>query len=335
MTTLQKTIVTAALAVLVGVGIYKARQAARLREQNRILQQQQAPLAGQVAALKAENERLSNLAVLARDAQNLSSSQRSELLKLRNQATLARTDAQELARLKTKLADQAGAMPESLAEGAVKVVSNAERQKQKEALASLARMKQALHLTDDQELAISNILATHIERHAAAARDLVLHQSTFEQFARAADSAGDQEAEIRAVLSAEQSAAYPGFLETERNIAADNSAQSEARRMAERCDLTIEQQARLREALHEINLKEPPDALSRQAIAQASLEGQFSEALQAGAELQTARLEEKLKTLGTVLTPDQIKAYREAGLEEIRMQVEAFKMMQQTPAVSR
>jgi hypothetical protein len=40
MTTLQKTLVTAAVAVLAGAGIYEARQASQLRKQNRALQQQ-------------------------------------------------------------------------------------------------------------------------------------------------------------------------------------------------------------------------------------------------------------------------------------------------------
>ena len=51
MTTLQKALVTATVAVLAGAGIYEAHQASALRSQVQTLQQQQAPLAEQIAAI--------------------------------------------------------------------------------------------------------------------------------------------------------------------------------------------------------------------------------------------------------------------------------------------
>jgi RNA polymerase sigma factor (sigma-70 family) len=69
MTTLQKTIVTATVAVLAGGGIYEARQAAQLREQNRALQQQQ---------LQQERDDATN---------RQSGSNEMELLKLRGEVT--------------------------------------------------------------------------------------------------------------------------------------------------------------------------------------------------------------------------------------------------------
>jgi len=48
MTTLQKTIVCATVAVLAGAGIYEARQTAQLRDRAQTLQRQQAPLADQM-----------------------------------------------------------------------------------------------------------------------------------------------------------------------------------------------------------------------------------------------------------------------------------------------
>jgi RNA polymerase sigma factor (sigma-70 family) len=53
MTTLQKTLVAATVAVLAGAGIYEARQAAHLREQNQTLQQQQASLSPKTVGLVA------------------------------------------------------------------------------------------------------------------------------------------------------------------------------------------------------------------------------------------------------------------------------------------
>ncbi|HSY17657.1 MAG TPA: sigma-70 family RNA polymerase sigma factor [Candidatus Acidoferrales bacterium] len=60
MTTLQKTLVTAALATAIGTGIYEAHQAAQLRDQVQILQQQQAPLAGQIEQLQRERDEAMN-----------------------------------------------------------------------------------------------------------------------------------------------------------------------------------------------------------------------------------------------------------------------------------
>jgi RNA polymerase sigma factor (sigma-70 family) len=87
MTTLQKTLVTAALVVTVGAGVFEAHQASQLREQNQRLQQQQAPLAQQLALLQGERDdatnRLANL--LAENEQQKSNPNQMELLKLRGQ----------------------------------------------------------------------------------------------------------------------------------------------------------------------------------------------------------------------------------------------------------
>jgi RNA polymerase sigma factor (sigma-70 family) len=85
MTALQKTIVTATIAVLAGVGIYEARQASQVREQNRTLQQQQAPLAEQIQQLQSERDEAKNrLALMADEIERLKSNS-SELLKLRGE----------------------------------------------------------------------------------------------------------------------------------------------------------------------------------------------------------------------------------------------------------
>ena len=56
MTTLQKAIVTATVAILAGAGIYQATQNSKLREQNQALQQQQATLGDQVDQLQRERD---------------------------------------------------------------------------------------------------------------------------------------------------------------------------------------------------------------------------------------------------------------------------------------
>jgi RNA polymerase sigma factor (sigma-70 family) len=110
MTALQKTVVTATIAVLAGAGIYEGHQASRLRGQVQTLKAQQAEqterlqterdeMSRHIAALREDNERLKRDAI--------------ELLKLRGQVNLLRKQSDELKSLREKdeelqLAAQAG-----------------------------------------------------------------------------------------------------------------------------------------------------------------------------------------------------------------------------------
>ena len=94
MTTLQKTLITATLAVVTGAGIYEARQAAQLREQNQTLRQQQVPLAGQVQELRDEKNNAANRLAALADELEKAKGDSSELLKLRAEVTRLRKEAE-------------------------------------------------------------------------------------------------------------------------------------------------------------------------------------------------------------------------------------------------
>jgi cell division protein FtsL len=87
MTTLQKTLVTATVAILAGAGIYEARQALQLREQNQTLQQAQATLAEQIQELRRERDDATNQVadLLAENSRLKSNPNQNELLKLRGE----------------------------------------------------------------------------------------------------------------------------------------------------------------------------------------------------------------------------------------------------------
>ncbi len=95
MTALQKTIVTATIAVLAGVGIYEARQASQMREQVQTLQQQQAPLVEQLAKLQSERDDATNTLALLKEELAKNRPNSSELLKLRGEVGLLRKQTQE------------------------------------------------------------------------------------------------------------------------------------------------------------------------------------------------------------------------------------------------
>lgn len=95
MTTLQKTLVTATVAVLAGAGIYETRQASQLRDQIQMLQQQQAPMAEQIQQLQRERDDATNRVVglQIENEQLRSNPNETELLKLRAEVTRLRTIA--------------------------------------------------------------------------------------------------------------------------------------------------------------------------------------------------------------------------------------------------
>ncbi len=101
MTTLQKTIVTATVAILAGTAIYHARQALTLRRDAQTLQQEQAPLTEELAQLKAENERLSNLVTRAATAPAVTNTPPLELLRLRGEVGRLRREIADAAASKT------------------------------------------------------------------------------------------------------------------------------------------------------------------------------------------------------------------------------------------
>ena len=97
MTTLQKTIVAAALAAAVGTGVYAVHQGAQLRGQIRTLEEQQAPMTAQIQQLQQERgQAAGQLAALrAENARLRSNSTPTEVLKLRGQVGALRQKAAE------------------------------------------------------------------------------------------------------------------------------------------------------------------------------------------------------------------------------------------------
>jgi hypothetical protein len=104
MTTLQKTVITATIAVAVGTGIYETRQAANARAEVQTLQQQQTLLTEQIQQLQSErDDSTSRVAGLMGEHLALNSSpNQMELLKLRGEMGVLRREYDELKRSQTK-----------------------------------------------------------------------------------------------------------------------------------------------------------------------------------------------------------------------------------------
>jgi RNA polymerase sigma factor (sigma-70 family) len=322
MTMLQKTLIAATIAAAIGTGIYEARQSASLRSQVQTLQQQQAPMAEQLTKLQAENARLSNQVGQAWDSQALYKAQVNELLQLRGQIGPAQANSRELARLKSTLSQQTGKMPDVFTNAMATGLGNAENWRMKDAQARLDRMKKMLNLTDDQTQGISDIMQKHIQNETQMTMDMLTVKFTPEQQKAMGADPGDQEAEIKALFTPEQLAAYPEYAQAELTIAADNSAKNDASRIAGDFSLSEAQQEKIRAAFYLVNLNAPQAAISA-----AQKSGNLADAADMGIELQKSQLEEKLGILGGILTPEQVNTYREQQMNQINMQAAAMKMV--------
>ncbi len=91
MTTLQKTLVTAAFAAVLGTGIYETRQASRLRQQIQTLQQQDSE---QIQELQRQRDEATNRLALLTDDNATLKNHAAELLRLRGEISRLRAVAE-------------------------------------------------------------------------------------------------------------------------------------------------------------------------------------------------------------------------------------------------
>jgi RNA polymerase sigma factor (sigma-70 family) len=148
MTTLQKTVITAVFAAIVGTGIYEARQAANARAEVQTLQQQQAPLIDQIKQLQSERDDATNRLVSLADGNR----SETELLKLRDEVTRLRMESQEVAKLK---AGGGGKAIKSLVEEAESLLNRVSLLKHRLEQTPEARIPELQFLSEDDWLRVA------------------------------------------------------------------------------------------------------------------------------------------------------------------------------------
>ena len=191
MTTLQKTIVAAALAAAVGTGIYAVHQGAQLRGQLRSLEEQQAPMTAQIQQLQQEREQAAGqLAALREENARLKSgSPPTELLKLRGEVGTLRQRA---------VANEAKSNPPS--SGLDKMMNDPAmkeyiRLAQKEKIRSMyADLFKELKLTPEQSDQFLNLLCD------VASKSMERITSTGAPDPSAADAAANLGSQLQALL---------------------------------------------------------------------------------------------------------------------------------------
>ena len=152
MTTLQKTIVAAALAAAVGTGIYAIHQGAQLRGRIRSLEEQQAPMTAQLQQLQRERDAATNrVAALADELAGVKKNP-AEVLKLRGEVGALRQEK--------SIADSKSALSKLTANPEAR---KALRDQQKIGIDALySSLAKRLKLTPDQSGQLSDLLADHI-----------------------------------------------------------------------------------------------------------------------------------------------------------------------------
>jgi hypothetical protein len=299
MTTLQKTIVAAALVVAVGAGIYEAKQSADARAQVRTLQQQQAPLAEQVQQLQKERDAATNrLGALANEPARAKADTR-ELLKLRGEVALLR---KELAQSKAK-------SPEQPDESARKKMYRLLIAKQKiawtnDALEEVDNLKSKLGLSAEQAEAMREVFLASIDSNVEiqlAQTEGMPQAEAHKQFGK---FAREQKQAVRAVLDPSQQAAYEQLKKDEERQSAETWAKGEASAMKRPLGLTPEQ--------------------TKQVIS--ILTGLYGHK-GGGSDLHDReQLEPRLRALASVLTPEQQEIYRQSKLKEIEHNAEMIEL---------
>jgi hypothetical protein len=217
-------------------------------------------------------------------------------------------------------------MPAYFTNALAQGINMSEKFKKKAALAKLERMKDKLHLTEDQTQAISDIMIKDIEASSQQTLNAMLGKQTPGDAQDAPNALLNEETAIKALLTPDQLAGYPDFKQAENISTAQSSTQSEVTMMTGDMDLSQEQQDKVRSVLYQMNLDQASDPQNQAAIAQARASGNIADAMTLQIEVQKQNLENKLKALDGILTPEQLKTYEQKQLDMIDMQASAMKM---------
>ncbi len=298
MTTLQKTLVTVTVAVLAGAGIYEAQQASQLRRQVLALEQQQSPVAEQARQLsEALGEATNQVAALRADNERLNRNT-GELLRLRGMAGVARRAIDETEQLRAQLTRQAS-------EPVDNPISEAMADARKHALEQraegrLSRMTSSLNLTPEQAQAARDILMGQAQAMSAGMQQVYSGKYDKDKLAKLRQDAGNVEEQIKALLTPDQQAGYQTYQQAEAARNASLAANNELRRMQSSLDLAPEQLDGVYAALYEVSFNQ---AIASTAPSTGDMTG--------AAEAMQGDMDQKTKALESVLTPAQLDKYRQ------------------------
>jgi len=325
MTTLQKTVIGATVAVAVGMGIYEARQVSLLREQVKTLQQRQAPFTEQIEQLSRKREETTRQLVALRDENERLNRNTGELVRLRAEVSRLRNVSQEQAQRKGDPALEKRHLVMSVGglllpvhaddEKAVKPLGNleGERAKQAEQQASnkLASLNAFLNLTPEQTQKVRGVLLQRtilnevepggtrsvsgtdllgMGRHLPMEIILMTTGMSAERAAENREAIARMDEQFQALLSPDQQSAYEQYKKDQTSTRARQLADEKAMRLREQLGLTGEQQEKVASALSDLWTATPEPS--------------------AGWNLSEWLLEQSLKIFEEILSKEQLEKAR-------------------------
>jgi hypothetical protein len=306
MTTVKASLIAALVVALVAVPAWQQRRLQRVQARNASLHATKIELRTQgteLAALRAEAGRLRKVQDGHAELEQLrqwKAQTQPELLRLRGMAGVARQANVEAEQLRAQLARQASEFGTKAVSGAV--ADGAKWVLEQRAEGRLARLTASLHLTPDQVAAARDILLRQADAQAAA-QAAAQRQQFFtgkydkEELKKLEQEAGDPDTQIKALLTPDQTAAYPNYQQEENAHMARVMASGSLIPLQDAVELTTEQQNQAFAALYQVNFDQ--------------LSGKTKPTTTNEAEAALWFLDQQTKALESILTPTQLESYRQ------------------------
>lgn len=271
--------------------------------------------AGQEATHAAEADRLAaevrELRALATDRAEFDrlraaeTELKAEVARLRAAVTEARRARTDQAPAATTDATPSDTQPVPLASGVKGMMKGAIEQ---QLFGQLARMKTKLNLTPEQEEAVRAVFTRQVEQAIGAAEKMFAGDMSREDLTQLQGSSENPEAAIKALLTPEQLERYAEYKQEESVANARLMANAELLQMQGALGLTPAQQDQVFNALYDHTLSQ--------------LSGQLPESVRDSkdpAAAMDAMIEQKVKALAGVLTPEQLESFRRMQEQQASM----------------
>lgn len=302
-------VVLAVILVIAGSGtlVWQQSRVNRLEKENADLQ---AKLTG-LSALKAEAEQPRGVEADSGELERL----REELLQMTRQVARLRGRL-SLALAEGLLAQQSQATTALGAQSQTNrpaVLNTAMRTAMRSAVeqqtvGKLPRLKKRLNLSPEQESAVKDILTRQLEQAQEIAQKMMSGELTKEGMQEIQSASGDPEAEIKALLSPDQLAAYKEHKQEETAANARLAANGELLQMQAALGLTNDQQDKVFDAIYQHTLT----LMNGQQENNSSQPGNAASALQ-------RIVNQKVQALESILNPEQLEQYRKIQENQFKL----------------
>ncbi len=311
LTTAKVSVIGALVVASLAVPVWQQTRLQRVQSANAQLCARQTELrtqATELAAVRGEVERLRKAEEDHAELEQLrqwKAQTQSELLRLRPMAEVARRANLEVEQLRAQLASKGGtnSFAASLKETSARRVEG-----------DLAGLTARLHLTPEQTQAVRDILSRHARVSSAETEHLYAGKYDQEELDRLKEEAGDQDAQIQALLTPDQQAAWPDY---KQEVAAQNArwmASIQMQQLQSELDLTLEQADQALAALYRFDLDR------RTGKAQSGAKDEVEEFVW-GQDQQT-------KALEPILTPTQLESLRKDNAARAKSARDLYSKMQ-------